>query len=87
MKCVCVQKDCLGEQAQDRISLLHQLSSMPIHPESVPINRLVAIQGTPLENEAPVAASEMVRYDISHILVTLLASPQQMHRDGQDSDA
>ena len=61
----------LGEETQDRISLLHQLASMPVHPESVPINRLVVIKGTPLENEAPVAAPEMVRYNTSHILVTL----------------
>lgn len=44
----------LGEQELDRIGLLHQLATLPEHPESVPINRLVAVKGTPLEgSEAP----------------------------------
>ncbi|WP_026472471.1 biotin synthase BioB, partial [Alkanindiges illinoisensis] len=38
----------LGEQQSDRISLLHELATQPIHPQSVPINMLVPIAGTPL---------------------------------------
>ena len=34
---------------QDRVGLIHQLATLPAHPESVPINRLVAIKGTPME--------------------------------------
>ena len=44
----------LGEGAKDRVGLLLQLATLPAHPESVPINRLVAVQGTPFEaNEVP----------------------------------
>jgi biotin synthase len=39
----------LGESENDRIGLLHQLSAMNPHPESVPINALVRVAGTPLE--------------------------------------
>lgn len=52
----------LGEGVSDRVGLLHQLATMPVHPESVPINRLVAIKGTPLENNKPVEAMEMIRF-------------------------
>eukprot|EP00210_Caulerpa_lentillifera_P005586 g5343.t1 len=51
----------LGENASDRMSLLHQLCTMPVHPESVPINSLVAIKGTPLEDQEPVQPGEMIR--------------------------
>jgi biotin synthase-like enzyme len=34
----------LGEGEQDRVGLIHQLATLPAHPESVPINRLVAIK-------------------------------------------
>lgn len=51
----------LGEGVDDRVGLLHQLSTMPDHPESVPINRLVAIKGTPLEDNKSVEAVEMIR--------------------------
>lgn len=51
----------LGEEPIDRISLLHQLCTMPTHPESVPINRLVAIKGTPLEKQEAVQPNEMIR--------------------------
>jgi biotin synthase len=44
----------LGEGATDRIGLLLQLATLPAHPESVPINRLVAVKGTPFQaNEVP----------------------------------
>jgi biotin synthase len=39
----------LGETHDDRIKMLHTLSTMPEHPESVPINALVPVKGTPLE--------------------------------------
>eukprot|EP00617_Octactis_speculum_P010877 CAMPEP_0185781196 /NCGR_PEP_ID=MMETSP1174-20130828/101500_1 /TAXON_ID=35687 /ORGANISM="Dictyocha speculum, Strain CCMP1381" /LENGTH=399 /DNA_ID=CAMNT_0028471075 /DNA_START=38 /DNA_END=1237 /DNA_ORIENTATION=+ len=38
----------LGEQQHDRVGLLHSLSTLPEHPESVPINALVAVDGTPM---------------------------------------
>jgi biotin synthase len=39
----------MGETAQDRAELLHTLATLPDHPESVPINQLVRVAGTPLE--------------------------------------
>ena len=51
----------LGETHEDRIKMLHTLSNMPEHPESVPINALVAIKGTPLENNDKVVVWDMIR--------------------------
>ncbi|MGH1485126.1 MAG: biotin synthase BioB [Cellvibrionaceae bacterium] len=39
----------MGEEEQDRVGLLMQLANMPAHPESVPINMLVKVEGTPFE--------------------------------------
>jgi len=39
----------IGESENDRIGLLHELSTMEVHPESVPVNALVPIEGTPME--------------------------------------
>ncbi len=51
----------LGETHEDRIQMLHTLSTLPEHPESVPINALVPIQGTPLENNKKADIWDMVR--------------------------
>jgi len=51
----------LGETHKDRIKMLHTLATIPEHPESVPINALVAIKGTPLENNQRVDIWDMVR--------------------------
>jgi biotin synthase len=51
----------LGETHHDRIQMLHTLATMPEHPESVPINALVSIKGTPLENQPKVDIWDMVR--------------------------
>lgn len=51
----------LGEKHDDRIKMLHTLATMPEHPESVPINALVPIAGTPLENNQKVDVWDMVR--------------------------
>jgi biotin synthase len=51
----------LGEKVEDRIGLLQQLSSLTPHPESVPVNMLVKVEGTPLDQEAPVDPIEFVR--------------------------
>lgn len=40
----------MGETGDDRIGLLHALATLPQHPESVPINQLVKVSGTPLDN-------------------------------------
>ena len=51
----------LGETHEDRINMLLTLSTLPEHPESVPINALVRIKGTPLENNPKVDIWDMVR--------------------------
>ncbi|MCA6440967.1 MAG: biotin synthase BioB [Chitinophagaceae bacterium] len=51
----------LGETHADRIKMLHTLATMPEHPESVPINALVPIAGTPLANNKKVDIWDMVR--------------------------
>lgn len=51
----------LGETVQDRIDMLYTLSNLPEHPESVPINALVPVPGTPLEDQERVSVWEMVR--------------------------
>ena len=51
----------LGETDRDRASLLKVLSSMNPHPESVPINLLVSIEGTGLENTNEIDSLEMIR--------------------------
>ena len=51
----------LGETHDDRIKMLHVLATMPEHPESVPINALVPIAGTPLGNNVKVDIWDMVR--------------------------
>ena len=51
----------LGETQKDRASLLEVLSNMNPHPESVPINSLVVIEGTGLENSKEVDSIEMIR--------------------------
>jgi biotin synthase len=51
----------LGETHADRIQMLHTLATMPEHPESVPINALVPIAGTPLGNNKKVDIWDMVR--------------------------
>jgi biotin synthase len=51
----------LGETEEDRINMLHTLSTLPEHPESVPVNALVAVEGTPLEKRPRVSVWDMVR--------------------------
>ncbi|MBL7698064.1 MAG: biotin synthase BioB [Chitinophagaceae bacterium] len=51
----------LGEKHDDRIRMLHTLATLPEHPESVPINALVAIEGTPLADQPRVDVWDMVR--------------------------
>lgn len=51
----------LGESRTDRAGLLLQLANLPDHPESVPINMLVKVAGTPLENEDDIDPFEFIR--------------------------
>jgi len=51
----------MGESDEDRIALLHQLATLQPHPESVPINVLVRVQGTPLGDVDPVDPLILIR--------------------------
>jgi biotin synthase len=51
----------MGEGEQDRAELLHTLATLPEHPESVPINQLVRVPGTPLADAPPLDPLELVR--------------------------
>jgi biotin synthase len=51
----------MGEKQSDRIGLLHQLATLEPHPESVPINMLVRVEGTPLASMPALDPLEMVR--------------------------
>jgi biotin synthase len=51
----------MGESRRDRASMLRQLANLPAHPESVPINLLVRVEGTPLHGKAALDPFEFVR--------------------------
>jgi biotin synthase len=51
----------MGEAAEDRAALLCTLATLPEHPQSVPINQLVQVAGTPLAGSAPVDPFDFVR--------------------------
>jgi biotin synthase len=51
----------MGEEKMDRIGLLLTIANLPKHPESVPINALVAVKGTPLENQDKIPFWEFLR--------------------------
>ncbi|MCC2545426.1 biotin synthase BioB [Hymenobacter sp. BT175] len=51
----------LGETDADRIAMLHTLATLPAHPESVPVNALVPVEGTPLADQPRVSVWEMLR--------------------------
>ena len=51
----------MGEAREDRITFLHELAKLPVPPESIPINKLIAIEGTPLEDAPEIDDLEFVR--------------------------
>jgi len=51
----------MGESAEDRVGLIHSLATLPAHPESVPINALVQIEGTPQALSTPLDPLDFVR--------------------------
>jgi len=79
----------LGESPEDRAGLLQVLACLDPHPESVPINALVAVPGTPLEDQPPVDPLELVRMvATARILmprsrVRLSAGREQLGREAQ----
>ena len=79
----------MGETLRDRASMLQVLASMNPHPESVPVNGLVAVSGTPLEDQAPFEPLELVRMVavarilMPHARVRLSAGRESMSREAQ----
>lgn len=66
----------MGETREDRIELLMQLANQEQHPKSVPINQLIPIPGTPLENLDPIEPLEFIR----SIAVARIMMPQSYIR-------
>lgn len=79
----------MGEDRHARAELLHQLATLDPQPESVPINSLVAVEGTPLESAQPIEWTEMVRtIAAARILmpksvIRLSAGRREMSPEGQ----
>ncbi len=79
----------MGESIEDRAGMLVALASLNPQPESVPINALVAVDGTPMEQELPVEIWEMIRMVATTRIVMpetqvrLSAGRTQMSREGQ----
>lgn len=66
----------LGETHEDRIGMLHTLATLPQHPGSVPINALVRVKGTPLQDNPKVDIWDMIKM----IATTRIIMPQAMVR-------
>lgn len=66
----------MGENAADRVGLIHALATLPVHPESVPINALVQIEGTPQALAQPLDPIEFVRV----IAVSRITMPKSVVR-------
>ncbi len=66
----------MGEQQSDRVSLLQQLANLPKHPESVPINMLVQVEGTPLHGVDELDPLDFIR----SIAVARILMPQSFVR-------
>jgi len=79
----------MGENTHDRASMLQILASMNPHPESVPINALVAVKGTPLEDRPPIDPLDLVRMVavarilMPHARVRLSAGRAELSREAQ----
>lgn len=79
----------MGEKEEDRAGMLVALATLDPQPESVPINALVAVEGTPMENEKPVPIWDMIRMVATTRIVMpqtqvrLSAGRTQMSREGQ----
>lgn len=63
----------MGETHRDRIELIYNLATMPEHPGSVPVNALIAVEGTPMEDQPKVPWHEMARM-IATARITMPAS-------------
>mmetsp|Transcript_16770 Transcript_16770/g.18808 ORF Transcript_16770/g.18808 Transcript_16770/m.18808 type:complete len:428 (+) Transcript_16770:34-1317(+) len=69
----------LGEEDNDRVGLLHVLATLPEHPESVPINALVSVEGTPLGDEDDI--DNVDAFDMARMIATArIVMPRTMVR-------
>lgn len=69
----------LGEKEVDRVGLLHVLATLPDHPESVPINALVAVEGTPLGDDEDI--DRVDSFDMARMIATArIVMPRTMVR-------
>lgn len=69
----------LGEEESDRVGLLHVLATLPEHPESVPINALVAVEGTPLGDGEEI--DNVDAFDMARMIATArIVMPRTMVR-------
>mmetsp|Transcript_4536 Transcript_4536/g.8739 ORF Transcript_4536/g.8739 Transcript_4536/m.8739 type:complete len:499 (-) Transcript_4536:104-1600(-) len=69
----------LGEKDTDRVGLLHVLATLPEHPESVPINALVSIEGTPLGDKEDI--DKVDAFDMARMIATArIVMPRTMVR-------
>lgn len=66
----------MGEAVEDRIGLLMSYMAMETPPDSIPINALVAVEGTPLEDQKPIEQWEMIRM----VATTRIAFPESVVR-------
>ena len=66
----------MGESEADRVGMIHALCTLPVHPESVPINLLMRVEGTKLADAAPIDALDFVRT----IAVARIAMPKSFVR-------
>ncbi|MGD0710531.1 MAG: biotin synthase BioB [Bacteroidales bacterium] len=79
----------LGESEDDRIAMIHKLATLKKHPYTVPLNTLVPIPGTPLEDKPMLKSWEMirmiatVRMVMPQSMICLAAGRKQMTAEGQ----
>jgi biotin synthase len=66
----------MGEAREDRVGMIHALATLPVHPESVPINMLVQVEGTPVSHGQAADHIEFIRT----IAVARIAMPKSMVR-------
>ena len=77
----------MGESASDRVGMIHALATLPAHPESVPINALVQVEGTPAAGAQPLDPLDFVR-TIAVARITMPASVVRLSagREGMSAE-
>ena len=76
----------MGEGLDDRVGMIATLASLPVHPESVPINMLVQVEGTPLSRAAKLDPLDFVR-TIAVARITMPASVVRLSAGREDMSA